>query len=44
MVFSGTVNPTDQEMTVIEKIVCDSQFPAGGAHHPLRWGWQGGKE
>lgn len=27
--YSGLVRPTDQEMTVMEKIFCDLQFPRG---------------
>lgn len=39
--YSGTVRPTDQEITTIEKIICYSQFPRGGAMTDcagLQWG------
>lgn len=30
--YSGVVRPTDQRLTVTEKIVCFPHFPRGGGH------------
>lgn len=43
--YSGRVRLTDQEASIIEKMVYYSEFPVGGAFHALQdehQGWLGG--